>query len=123
MVVNDLRRCLSEMESGRFRLLVEALDGLCQDCLVCSHFNPSATDSFRCKVTGSCPVATIHPKLITYWQHELGWWVTSPEENKTYQDKLEETIDGLRENYEMRQLAMRIGNSIHTQNKFRGGLE
>lgn len=70
--MESLKQRLSEMEHGRFRDLIETLrvDGCCERC---SSFNPHATDAYKCKVSGSCIAATLHPDLQSYMWWKLGW--------------------------------------------------
>lgn len=73
----QLRIDLCEIDPGRFDNIIHALDGLCGTCKKCAYFNKSlpndGSNLYRCRVIGSCPAATLHPDVVSYFNWKLGW--------------------------------------------------
>ena len=74
---NQLFIDLCEIDPGRFDDVIHALDGICKHCKKCAYFNLSlpniGLNLYRCRVAGSCPAATLHPELVSYFNWKLGW--------------------------------------------------
>lgn len=55
--------------------VIDAL-GVKEECAKCYHFSPLIDDpgkGYRCKVTGSCPAATLHPSAqALLWKNYIG---------------------------------------------------
>ena len=70
-----LKEQLLAIDEGRFTRIVNALDGIQDECAKCSHFRPELPpgQGYRCRVLGSCPAATLHPDAQSYWRWKLGW--------------------------------------------------
>ena len=65
---------LHAIVGGRFKPVLEACAGLDWVCETCNWFNPSVQDNmkgYRCHVMGSCPDATLNPKLKEYLWEKL----------------------------------------------------
>lgn len=65
----NFKERLCVIDNGRFKPLLDTLPGLKDVCEGCDHFNPTIQDpnkGYRCKVSGYCPAATLHPNLQAY---------------------------------------------------------
>lgn len=65
---------LYAVDNGRFKPVLEACSGLDWVCETCDWFNPSIKDPMRghrCHIIGSCPAATLSPKLVSYLWEKL----------------------------------------------------
>jgi len=75
MVTETLKETLCRFENGRFKEVILSLK-VKEECRQCDFFNLSIKDprkQYRCRVAGSCIAATLHPDVIKYFNHNLGY--------------------------------------------------
>lgn len=60
---------IASVDNGRFLPLFRACNGFREVCFKCGYFDPRERAHYRCHVMGSCPAASLSPRVIQYVLH------------------------------------------------------
>lgn len=61
----DKKEQLYNVDGGRFKPVLSTL-GITPECFVCSHFDETKVDEYRCACLGSCIGVTLSERLKEY---------------------------------------------------------